>query len=117
DPRPAARPGAHHRGAERGLPGAEPVRGHEAPGVLEGAGAGVVGRGGRGGRVVVRRWGGECWSRLTGVPLRAVYERWMGQYADRWAESLLRLKETAERRGRAGMSRALDGGDGKWVGR
>ena len=31
----------------------------------------------------------------------------MGQYADRWAESLLRLKETAERQEGAGMTTTL----------
>jgi DNA-binding transcriptional ArsR family regulator/uncharacterized protein YndB with AHSA1/START domain len=52
----------------------------------------------RAGLVVVRRHGRERWNHLNGVPLRAAYERWMRPYADRWADSLLRLKETAERR-------------------
>ena len=60
------------------------------------------------GLVVVRRRGRERWNHLNGVPLRAAYERWMGQYADRWAESLLRLKETAERQEGAGMTATLD---------
>jgi DNA-binding transcriptional ArsR family regulator len=60
------------------------------------------------GLVIVRRRGRERWNHLNGVPLRAVYERWMGQYADRWAESLLRLKETAERQEGAGMTTTLD---------
>jgi DNA-binding transcriptional ArsR family regulator len=56
------------------------------------------------GLVVVRRQGRERWNHLNGVPLRVVYERWMGRYADRWADSLLRLKETAERQEGAGMT-------------
>jgi DNA-binding transcriptional ArsR family regulator/uncharacterized protein YndB with AHSA1/START domain len=53
--------------------------------VLEGAGL-----------VVVRRRGRERWNHLNGVPLRAAYERWMRPYADRWATSLLRLRDAAE---------------------
>ena len=60
------------------------------------------------GLVVVRRQGRERWNHLNGVPLRAAYERWMRPYADRWAESLLRLKETAERQEGAGMTTTLD---------
>jgi DNA-binding transcriptional ArsR family regulator/uncharacterized protein YndB with AHSA1/START domain len=48
------------------------------------------------GLVVVRSRGRERWNHLNGVPLREVYERWMRPYADRWASSLLRLKEAAE---------------------
>ncbi len=48
------------------------------------------------GLVVVRRRGRERWNHLNGVPLRTAYERWMRPYADRWASSLLRLKEAAE---------------------
>jgi DNA-binding transcriptional ArsR family regulator/uncharacterized protein YndB with AHSA1/START domain len=48
------------------------------------------------GLVVVRRRGRERWNHLNGVPLRAAYERWMRPYADRWATTLLRLKETVE---------------------
>ena len=60
------------------------------------------------GLVVVRRRGRERWNHLNGVPLREAYERWMRPYADRWAESLLRLKETAERQEGAGMTTTLD---------
>jgi DNA-binding transcriptional ArsR family regulator len=60
------------------------------------------------GLVVVRRRGRERWNHLNGAPLRAAYERWMSRYADRWAESLLRLKETAERQEGAGMTTTLD---------
>jgi DNA-binding transcriptional ArsR family regulator/uncharacterized protein YndB with AHSA1/START domain len=58
--------------------------------------------------VLVRRRGRERWNHLNGVPLRAAYERWMRPYADRWAESLLRLKETAERQEGASMTTTLE---------
>ena len=60
------------------------------------------------GLVVVRRRGRERWNHLNGVPLRQAYERWMRPHADRWAESLLRLKETAERQEGAGMTTTLE---------
>jgi len=53
--------------------------------VLEGAG--LIG---------VRRRGRERWNYLNAVPLRESYERWMRPYTDRWASSLLRLREHAE---------------------
>jgi DNA-binding transcriptional ArsR family regulator/uncharacterized protein YndB with AHSA1/START domain len=68
----------------------------------------------RAGLVVVRRRGRERWNHLNGVPLRAAYERWMRPYADRWADSLLRLRDAAEQREGAQMSQsgatALAGG-------
>jgi DNA-binding transcriptional ArsR family regulator/uncharacterized protein YndB with AHSA1/START domain len=56
------------------------------------------------GLVVVRSRGRERWNHLNGVPLREVYERWMRPYADRWASSLLRLKEAAEHERGVAMS-------------
>jgi DNA-binding transcriptional ArsR family regulator/uncharacterized protein YndB with AHSA1/START domain len=56
------------------------------------------------GLVVVRRRGRERWNHLNGVPLRAAYERWMRTYADRWATSLLRLRDAAEQREGGSMS-------------
>ena len=47
--------------------------------------------------VVVERSGRERWNHLNAVPLRAAYERWMAPYAERSAESLLRLKTHVER--------------------
>jgi DNA-binding transcriptional ArsR family regulator len=55
-------------------------------GVLEGAGL-----------VLVRRRGRERWNYLNAVPLRQIYERWMGPYAELWSSSLLRLKDHVER--------------------
>jgi len=56
------------------------------------------------GLVVVRSRGRERWNHLNVVPLREVYERWMRPYADRWASSLLRLKEAAEHERGVAMS-------------
>jgi DNA-binding transcriptional ArsR family regulator len=58
----------------------------------------------RAGLVLVRRSGRERWNHLNGVPLRVAYERWMRPHADRWADSLLRLKDEAERREGGGMA-------------
>ncbi|MCC7477277.1 helix-turn-helix transcriptional regulator [bacterium] len=55
-------------------------------GVLEGAGL-----------VVVRRQGRERFNHLNSVPIRQIYERWMGPYAELWSSSLLRLKDYVER--------------------
>lgn len=45
------------------------------------------------GLVVVRREGRKRWNHLNAVPLRRVYERWVGKFADHWAGALLRLEE------------------------
>ncbi|MEZ6242387.1 MAG: helix-turn-helix domain-containing protein [Phycisphaerales bacterium] len=47
------------------------------------------------GLVVVRREGRKRWNHLNAVPLRRVYERWVGKFADHWAGALLRLEEHA----------------------
>jgi DNA-binding transcriptional ArsR family regulator len=53
--------------------------------------------------VVVRRSGRERHNYLNHVPIRMVYERWMGPYAELWSSSLLRLKDHVEdRRGERG---------------
>jgi len=46
--------------------------------------------------VVVRRSGRERYNYLNHVPIRMVYERWMGPYAELWSSSLLRLKDHVE---------------------
>lgn len=51
----------------------------------------------RAGLVLVERRGRERWNHLNAVPLRAIYERWISRYADRWAVSLLSLKRHLER--------------------
>jgi hypothetical protein len=47
--------------------------------------------------VVVRRSGRERFNYLNHVPIRMVYERWMGPYAELWSSALLRLKGYVER--------------------
>jgi len=46
--------------------------------------------------VLVRQRGREKWHYLNAVPLRHIYERWVGQFASHWATSLVQLKRTAE---------------------
>jgi DNA-binding transcriptional ArsR family regulator len=53
-------------------------------------------------RLVLRRREGRlAWNHLNAVPLRQVYERWVGPRASRAAEAMLALKRRAERIGRA----------------
>ncbi|MCB1216775.1 MAG: metalloregulator ArsR/SmtB family transcription factor [bacterium] len=49
------------------------------------------------GLVLVRREGRQRFNYLNTVPIRQVYERWMGPYAELWSSSLLRLKDHVER--------------------
>jgi DNA-binding transcriptional ArsR family regulator len=49
------------------------------------------------GLLIVRRRGRERWNYINTVPIRQIYERWMGPYAEQWSSALLRLKEHAER--------------------
>ena len=35
---------------------------------------------------------------LNPVPIRQIYERWMGPFAELWASTLLRLKEEVEKK-------------------
>jgi len=49
------------------------------------------------GLVLVRREGRRRYNYLNAVPIRQVYERWMGPYAELWSSSLLRLKDHVER--------------------
>jgi DNA-binding transcriptional ArsR family regulator len=51
----------------------------------------------RAGLVLVRRRGRERYNFLNTVPIRQVYERWMGPYSELWSSSLLRLKDHVER--------------------
>src|SRR5688500_7186139 len=48
------------------------------------------------GLVVVRRSGRERFNHLNAVPLRDVYERWVGRFAGESAASLLSLKRFVE---------------------
>jgi DNA-binding transcriptional ArsR family regulator len=49
------------------------------------------------GLVLVRREGRRRFNYLNAIPIRQVYERWMGPYAELWSSSLLRLKDHIER--------------------
>lgn len=49
------------------------------------------------GLVIVSRKGRERYNYLNTVPIRQIYERWMGPYAELWSSSLLRLKDFVER--------------------
>ncbi len=55
------------------------------------------------GLVTVERKGRERWNHLNAVPLRRIYERWVSRYEDNLAGSLLRLKQTVERKERMGV--------------
>ena len=48
------------------------------------------------GLVVVRRQGRERLNHVNAVPLREVYERWVGRFADESAAALLAMKRTLE---------------------
>jgi len=49
------------------------------------------------GLLIVKRQGRERYNYLNSVPIRQIYERWMGPYAELWSSSLLRLKDYVER--------------------
>lgn len=50
------------------------------------------------GLMVSRKEGRQRWHHLNAVPLRMIYERWVSRYEDRWAGSLIRLKQRVEER-------------------
>jgi len=45
------------------------------------------------GLLIVERRGRRRWNHLNAVPLREIYERWLGRYQEFWSSSLLRLKD------------------------
>lgn len=49
------------------------------------------------GLLLSRKEGRTRVNRLNAVPLREVYERWVGKFEDRWAGTLLSLRERVER--------------------
>jgi DNA-binding transcriptional ArsR family regulator len=49
------------------------------------------------GLVIARRRGRERCNYINTVPIRRIYERWMGPYAEMWSSSLLRLKDYVEK--------------------
>ena len=62
------------------------------------------------GLMVSRKEGRQKWHHLNAVPLRMIYERWVSTYEDRWAGSLIKLKQRVEERAsaqRAGRKNAM----------
>lgn len=47
--------------------------------------------------VLIRREGRQRFNYLNPVPIRQMYERWIGPYTELWSASLLRLKDYVER--------------------
>jgi DNA-binding transcriptional ArsR family regulator len=47
--------------------------------------------------VLTREDGRQRINSLNAVPIRMIYERWVSNYENLWASSLLRVKEAAER--------------------
>jgi DNA-binding transcriptional ArsR family regulator/uncharacterized protein YndB with AHSA1/START domain len=50
----------------------------------------------RAGLVSVRREGRNRWNHLNAVPLREIYQRWLGPYQELWSTSLSQLRDCAE---------------------
>ncbi len=48
--------------------------------------------------VTTQKRGRERWNYLNALPLRRIYERWLGPYQEFWSTNLLRLKDFAETR-------------------
>ncbi|MEO7803500.1 MAG: helix-turn-helix transcriptional regulator [Actinomycetota bacterium] len=48
--------------------------------------------------VVARKQGRQRFNHLNAVPLRTIYERWVGTFADREAERALAVKRFVERK-------------------
>lgn len=57
------------------------------------------------GLMVSRKEGRQKWHHLNAVPLRMIYERWVSTYEDKWAGSLVRLKQRIEERAGRGTER------------
>jgi DNA-binding transcriptional ArsR family regulator len=47
--------------------------------------------------VLTREEGRQRINSLNAVPIRMIYERWVSKYEDQWANTLLRVKDAAER--------------------
>ncbi len=50
----------------------------------------------RAGLIDTREEGRQRVNSLNAVPIRQIYERWVSQYQELWAEKLLRLKDDLE---------------------
>jgi DNA-binding transcriptional ArsR family regulator len=49
------------------------------------------------GLVMTREEGRTCLNSLNAVPIRLIYERWVSKFAEHWATTLIRLKESLEK--------------------
>lgn len=50
------------------------------------------------GLVITREEGRRRINSLNHVPIRQIYERWMGPFSELWSSTLLRLKEDVEKK-------------------
>ena len=50
------------------------------------------------GLVITREDGRRRVNSLNAVPIRQIYERWMGPFAELWSSTLLRIKDDSEER-------------------
>ena len=50
------------------------------------------------GLIITREDGRRRVNSLNPVPIRQIYERWMGPFAELWSSTLLRIKDDAEDR-------------------
>lgn len=48
------------------------------------------------GLVITREEGRRRVNSLNAVPIRQIYERWMGPFAEVWSSTLMRIKDDAE---------------------
>ena len=48
------------------------------------------------GLIITREEGRQRVNSLNAVPIRQIYERWVGRFEELWATHLLRIKEDAE---------------------
>ncbi|NOT48758.1 MAG: winged helix-turn-helix transcriptional regulator [Acidobacteria bacterium] len=48
------------------------------------------------GLIVTREEGRRRINSLNSVPIRQIYERWMGPFSELWSSTLLRIKDDAE---------------------
>ncbi len=64
----------------------------------------------RAGLTVSRKRGRERWNYVNFVPIRQLYERWLGPGQDQWAASLIALKRQVESTENGGVLRDSDNG-------
>src|SRR5262245_60806178 len=56
--------------------------------------------------VITREEGRQRINALNAVPIRMIYERWVSNFENLWANTLLRIKESAERAAKSGRPAA-----------